>query len=104
MKMHWVKRGREDSMEAWEDREGVARWGAGTLPCPWDAFWIRCLSDNRKNIVQLSQAVIAQPTHALNQDPLKIMGKSDNTSLGVQGGKAGESEQRGGYVPPSHDN
>lgn len=54
--------------------------------------------------MQLSQAVIAQPTHASNQDPLKIMGKSDNTSLGVQGGKAGESEQRGGYVPPSHDN
>ena len=59
-----------------------------------------CLSDNRKNIVQLSQVVIAQPTHASNQDPLKIMGKSDNTSLGVQGGTAWESEQRGGHIPP----
>lgn len=54
-------------------------------------------------MVQSSQAVIAQPTHALNQDPLKIMEKSDTVSLGVQGGVAGELAIDG-QVPPLNHN
>lgn len=58
-----------------------------SLGCLLDSVSIR----HQREYCTFSQAVITQPTHALNQDPLKIMRKSDNMSLGVQGGVAGES-------------